>query len=84
MPQNWLRWERGYIDKVVNKGNGNSKCGPVSLFLFGCTTVNYNILWNVCSLTFVSDEVSAKDNEEAKHDEDNDSHHSPNHSMINT
>lgn len=56
--------------------------------LFDCffTTFNYVIvlcLGKVCSLTFVSDEVSAKDNEEAEDDEDNDSHHSTNHSMIN-
>ncbi len=32
--------------------------------------------------TFVSDEVSAEDDEETKHDEDNDSNYSTNHSMV--
>lgn len=32
--------------------------------------------------TFVSDEVSAKDDEEAEQDEDNNSHHPSNHSVV--
>ena len=41
------------------------------------------VFMRLCEMaTFVSDEVSAEDDKEAKHDEDDDSYHPSDHSVV--